>query len=47
MTEFTENTNKSTEIEHSLFFANFEYKSRMKFNIMKVSDPQSTQERID
>ena len=47
MAEFTENTNESARTEHSLFFANFEYKSRMKFDTMKVSDPQSAQERID
>ena len=42
MTEFTENVNESAEIEHSLFFTNFEYKSRMKFNIMRVFNSQST-----
>ena len=47
MTEFTENVNESAEIEYSLFFANFEYKLRMKFNIMKMFNPQSTQKRID
>ena len=47
MTEFTENANESAEIEHSSFFANFKYESRMKFDIMKMSNPQSTQERID
>ena len=47
MTEFTENANESAETEHSLFFANFEYELRMKFDIMKISDSQSTQERID
>ena len=47
MTEFTENINESAETEHNLFFANFEYKLRMKFNIMKVSNPQSIQKRID
>ena len=41
MTEFAENVNESAETEHSLFFTNFEYKSRMKFNITKVSDSQS------
>ena len=41
MTEFAENTNKLTETEHSFFFINFEYKSRMKFDIMKVFNPQS------
>ena len=29
MAEFTENVNKSAEIEHSSFFINFEYKLRM------------------
>ena len=47
MTEFTENINESAEIEHNLFFTNFKYKLRMEFNIMKISDPQSIQERIN
>ena len=47
MTEFTENTNELVETEHSSFFANFGYESRIKFNIMKVSDLQSVQKRID
>ena len=47
MTEFTENANKLTEIEHSSFFINFEYKLRMKFNIIKISDLQNIQKRID
>ena len=47
MTEFTENTNKSAETEHSLFFINFKYESRMKFDIMKIFNFQSTQKRID
>ena len=47
MTEFTENTNESIEIEYSPFFTNFKYKLRMKFNTIKVSDSQSTQKRID
>ena len=47
MTEFTENANESVEIEYSSFFINFEYKSRMKFDITKVFNSQSTQERID
>ena len=47
MTEFAENANESAETEYSLFFINFEYKLRMKFDIMKISDPQSTQKRID
>ena len=42
MTEFTENINESAETEHSSFFTNFKYKLRMKFNTIKVSDPQST-----
>ena len=41
MTEFTENANESAETEHSPFFTNFEYESRMKFDIMKIFDPQS------
>ena len=41
MAEFTENANKSAETEYSFFFMNFEYKLRMKFNIMKISNPQS------
>ena len=41
MAEFAENANESAETEHSFFFANFEYESRIKFNIMKISDPQS------
>ena len=47
MTEFTENTNKFTEIRHNFFFTNFEYELRMKFNIIKVFNPQSIQKRID
>ena len=47
MAEFTENINESAETEHSLFFTNFEYELRMKFNTMKISDPQSAQKRID
>ena len=47
MTEFAENTNESVKTEHSFFFVNFEYELRMKFNIIKVSDSQSTWERID
>ena len=47
MAEFTENANELAETEHSFFFANFKYESRMKFNIKKMSDPQSVQERID
>ena len=41
MTEFAENANESAEIRHSLFFTNFEYELRMKFNIMKVFNLQS------
>ena len=41
MTEFTENANESAETEYSFFFTNFKYKLRMKFDIMKISDPQS------
>ena len=47
MAEFTENINELTETEHSLFFTNFEYELRMKFDIKKISDPQSAQKRID
>ena len=47
MTEFTENVNESAEIRHSFFFVNFEYESRMKFNMMKVFNLQSIQKRID
>ena len=47
MTEFTENINELSEMRHSSFFINFEYKVRMKFNIIKVFNPQSTQKRID
>ena len=47
MTEFTENINELAETEYSLFFTNFKYKLRMKFNIMKISDSQSIQKRID
>ena len=47
MTEFTENTNELTETEYSLFFTNFEYELRMKFNTTKISDLQSIQKRID
>ena len=47
MTEFTENANESAEIRHSSFFTNFEYEPRMKFNIMKIFNLQSAQERID
>ena len=41
MAEFAENVNESVEIEYSFFFINFEYELKMKFDIMKVSDPQS------
>ena len=47
MTEFTENVNEFIETEHSFFFMNFRYKLRMKFNIMKIFNLQSIQERID
>ena len=47
MAEFTENANESAETEHSFFFTNFEYESRMKFNTMRIFSPQSAQERID
>ena len=47
MTEFTENANEFIEIRHSLFFINFKYKLRMKFNITKMFNPQSIQKRID
>ena len=47
MTEFTENANESAETEHNFFFINFGYKLRMKFNITKISNPQSIQKRID
>ena len=47
MTEFTENINKLIETEHSSFFINFEYELRMKFNIIKIFNLQSTQKRID
>ena len=47
MTEFAENVNESAEIEHSLFFVNFEYELRIEFNIMKIFNFQSTQKRID
>ena len=41
MTDFDENVNESEETEYSLFFTNFGYNSRMKFNIMKVFNLQS------
>ena len=47
MTEFTENVNEFIKIRHNLFFINFEYESRIKFNIIKISNSQSTQKRID
>ena len=47
MTEFAENVNESAEIKHSFFFMNFRYKLRMKFNIIKVFNSQSIQERIN
>ena len=47
MTEFTENANESVETEYSLFFTNFKYKLRMKFNIIKVFNLQSAQKKID
>ena len=47
MTEFAENANELAETEYSFFFVNFEYESRMKFNIIKISNPQSAQKRID
>ena len=42
MTDFAENVNELTKIEHSSFFVNFKYKLRMKFNIMKIFNLQST-----
>ena len=47
MTEFTENVNESAETEYSLFFMNFRYELRMKFDIMKIFNSQSIQKRID
>ena len=47
MTEFTENANESTETRYSPFFVNFEYELRMKFNMMKIFNLQSIQERIN
>ena len=47
MTEFTENVNESVETEYSPFFVNFEYESRIKFNIMKIFNSQSIQKKID
>ena len=47
MAEFAENANESVETEHSLFFTNFGYESRMGFDTMKVFNPQSARERID
>ena len=47
MTEFTENTNKSIEIEYSLFFVNFKYKAWIKFNIIKMFNSQSIYKRIN
>ena len=41
MTEFTENANETTETEYNFFFMNFEYESRMKFNIIKIFNSQS------
>ena len=41
MTEFAENVNESVKTEHSSFFINFEYKLRMKFNIMKIFNAQN------
>ena len=41
MAEFTENTNEFIEIRYSLFFINFEYELRIKFDIMKISNSQS------
>ena len=47
MTEFNENVNESAETEYNPFFINFKYELRMKFNIIKMSNLQSTQKRID
>ena len=41
MTEFAENVNESAETEYNLFFMNFEYELRMKFDIMKMFNSQS------
>ena len=41
MAEFAENANESVETEHSFFFINFEYESRMEFDTMKIFNPQS------
>ena len=47
MAEFTENVNEFTEIKHSLFFTNFEYELKIKFNMIKVFNLQSIQKKID
>ena len=41
MTKFTENINESAETRYSLFFVNFKYELRIKFNIIKIFNPQS------
>ena len=41
MIEFAENANELIGTEYSLFFVNFKYELRIKFDIMKISDPQS------
>ena len=47
MTEFTENANESAETKYSSFFTNVKYEPKMKFNITRIFNLQSTQERID
>ena len=41
MTEFAENANESEETRYNLFFMNFGYESRMKFDMMKMFNFQS------
>ena len=41
MTEFAENVNESEKTEYSFFFMNFKYKLRVKFNMIKMFNPQS------
>ena len=41
MIKFTENANELTETGHSLFFVNFKFELRMKFNTIRVFRSQS------
>jgi Chromo (CHRromatin Organisation MOdifier) domain len=47
MAEFVENVNLSTSSGMSLFFANYGFEPRIEFDTNKISDPESTRERLE